>query len=287
MGRVFNFEAVARGKIPTPEDFAVARNVFEARMEELVEKELVSGAFIFGSVAIGAANRRSDFDAFVAVPDNHIDNYQAVKSAVNETMHATRGKVSIVPIIQSVDALLQGRHEMDRLFGEHLTSPHRGIIGMDPAHQIKYPEDSASHIMAGYLAAKKRRLTTAYTECFNPSESDLTGIQRMLELPVAIGRKALQAYADVDPESVAVEKSADKRAVLDAAETLMTRFGLEEGFEDIQEMNRTYELLLDEAMLGNIGLTGYNEVLNDLHSQLPHALIWIDQVETEFLPSLS
>ena len=284
MGRIFSYQEIERQQIPEAIDFEHARDVF---LEEVSSSSDINGGFVYGSVAIGSANRRSDFDVFLSLGIDAPKCYDAAKYIVESTRLATGYKIpKIVPIIQPRSALESGHHDMDRFFGMHLSSKYRVVVGDDPAEYTVFSKAPAKDILANYLFQKKRRLSNAYTSS-EPLDVEEGGIQRMLELPLAVGRKAMQALSEVGVIDEAVEQSADKRAVLTASRSLFEEYDLASGFSVLVSNNTEYEDLLDAAIAGEVNKATYEGMLKSFHKRLPGAVIWIERIANTLLPILA
>lgn len=278
MGRVFTFEKLSSGEYPQPEDFERAVDVFQDLTSQY-PRNVIDGAFIYGSVAIGAANKRSDLDLFFSVGEpSHIG---AVRHVVRRVHTETEDVIPIVPIVQTRPNLEAARHEMDRFFGQHLSSEHRIIVGNDPAEYVTYSQEPAYDIMARYIAQKRRRLTNAFIG--KPDEIENGGLQRMLELPTAIARKALQALAEVDKGVEPVEKSADKAELARRGLELMQDYGLADTFEQIIRIDGQYTNLLG---LYARDPKAYSGAIISMHNELFSALKWLGSLESVLLSDL-
>lgn len=286
MGRIFSYEEITEDRLPTAESFHDAQKVFSELVADGINESWLDGAFVYGSVALGLANRRSDFDSFLALANNKPAVYDAAKELINSVQDSSRGLISIVPIVQPRQALKAGRHEMDRFFGQHLSSDFRLVQGNDPADYTSYAPTSASEILSSYLFQKKRRMTNAYTSSSPLDFRDGNGIQRMLELPPAVGRKALQALAEIGYIDEAIDKSADKTAVLARTRSFLVDEGVEEGFDQLMQLDRAYYDLLTQTLKGGVTKETYNEEIEGLHAQMPVAITWLDNVEQILLPKL-
>jgi hypothetical protein len=287
MGRVFSYQEVEKGQVPELAAFERASSLFVELAESEVDKGYVDGSFIYGSVALGVANRRSDFDTFLSLADDDHRNYEAAKSIIQTVVSETGRSVPILPIVQTKEALSCGRHEIDRFFGQHLTSAYRIVQGNDPAAYISFSGQPADEILGTYLFQKKRRLANTYTST-DPLDVAEGGIQRMLELPPAIGRKALQALTEMGLMPEAVEKSADKLAVVYKSRELFEAHGIADGFNNLVKANTEYDSLLTDTLQGRTDKETYEDTLKSLHAKLPYAINWIEQVELALLkPELS
>jgi predicted nucleotidyltransferase len=285
MGRIFSYEDISAGLVPTPGDFNVAATVFLEESELAIQEGLVDGAFVYGSVALGVAGTRSDFDALVSMT-NRPEAYDAVATIIDSIREATNETIPTSPIVQRRRALEHGRHEMDRFFGKHLASTERLIVGNDPAEYIRFSPRSAADIFSDYVFHKKRTLSTARTSGSYLDTTEGNGIQRMLELPPAIGRKALQALAEVGHTDQTVERTADKAEVKRQAGAIMADLGIEEDYKQLIETDNQYSALLQEALKGNVTRDDYEDALRDLHSRIPSAIGWLEQVELFVIPRL-
>src|SRR5665213_1540234 len=282
MGRIFSYQEVAAGQVPNSEDFELARDTFIEAASECID---IDGSFVYGSVAIGAANRRSDFDSFVALAEDCPRSYSAAKFIVQCVREKTGYNIPILPVVHPRSALEIGHHDLDRFFGQHLSSSYRVVEGNDPAEYISFPDQPARDVLADYLFQKKRRLTNTYTST-DPLDVEEGGLQRMLELPPAVGRKTLQALAETGIIDEAVERSADKAAVLTASRSLFEQHGLAQGFDVLVSTNKDYDDLLDETLAGDVDKDTYEDMLRNLHSRLPDAIIWIEQIAKILVPKL-
>ena len=287
MGRVFSYEEITEGNLPTADTFDSAQQVFSELVASGVDKGWLDGAFVYGSVALGLANRRSDFDAFLALTDSTPKAYGAAKELINTVLGNSNRTIPIVPIVQPRQALETGRHEMDRFFGQHLSSEFRLVQGNDPADYISYAPNPASEILASYLFQKRRRITNAYTSSLPLDFRDGNGIQRMLELPSAVGRKVLQAFAEAGYIAEAVDKSADKTAVLAHTYALLINEGAGEGFDELVRLDGVYYDLLAETLSGSVTKETYEDEIKELHAKMPIAISWLDKLEQNLLIKLS
>lgn len=284
MGRIFSYEEIRSGKVPTPDDFEMAKDVFCGIVQAEVEVGHFDGGFIHGSVAAGSNNLRSDFDSLVALTDDNSINYQAARSLSQMIRQLTNDSIPIDVIPRTKLVLLEGRHDIDRFFGQHLSCEDRIVCGNDPSEYISYQKISAKDILAGYLFHKKRRMAEAYTSV-DPLDIGRGGIQRMLELPNAVGRKTLQALAEVQGLSnEQLGRSANKESLSQLGHDLFEKYEIAEGFDSLVSANSYYNEILAETLAGEIEKSDYEQVIRELHGCLPSAVKWVDQVQTTILP---
>ena len=194
MGRVFSLEQVHHqaDHIPTPNDFRAAIHLFEQASHEEIEQGTISGTVIFGSVAIGAYNVQSDFDCMI-VPFDHSQASQAARQRIKSGSNPS-GRLDVSDVFHSRERLASGAHEIDRFFGLHLTGPSRLVFGEDPAEYMSYPEYGAETHLLSYIRHKKRSI-------LGDGEHYYKRLQRTLELPLAVGRKALHAMQELRGKS--------------------------------------------------------------------------------------
>lgn len=284
MGRIFSYQEIQSGRVPEPNEFITARQHFADSLEAYIDESSIAGAFIYGSVAVNLANRRSDFDILLSTP-RAIEGFEAAKNLADDVRIKTEGKIPISPIVQTIHDLKSGQHEMDRYFGEHLMSGDRVVFGEDPARIINFPDYPADEIIGTYLAQKKRRLINTYVSA-DPLDVREGGMQRMLELPAAVGRKALQALAETGHIESAVKKTADKRQVIRAIRKVLKPDGLAEDFDTLLTANNNYTRLLDETIEGKHNQHAYENELVEIHNTIPTAILWVQKLEEKLLPKL-
>ena len=236
---------------------------------------------------MGLANTRSNFDTFLALTDNTPAVYGDAKGLINSVQDSSNRLIPLVPIVQPRQALKTGNHEMDRFFGQHLSSDFRLVQGNDPAEYISYAATHVREILSSYLFQKRRRITNAYTSSSHLDFREGNGIQRMLELPPAIGRKALQALAEIGYIDNAVDKSADKAAVLALTRSVLVIEGAEEEFDELCLLDKAYYELLTETVNGNVKKEIYNNEIKGLHDKMPVAISWLNKIEQSLLNKLS
>ena len=155
MGKVFSYEEISNGAIPDHRSFSLALSNFEVLSKNAIEAGVIDGSFVYGSVALGVVNRRSDFDSFIALSSGTPSRYEFVKS-LYAVINKRAPTVPLTPMVYPKRALSSGHHEIDRFFGQHLSSNHRIVYGNDPASYMLYTQQPAGDILAAYLAQKKR-----------------------------------------------------------------------------------------------------------------------------------
>mgnify|MGYP006373445921 CR=1 FL=1 len=288
MGRVFRYEQLVDGAAPEPSDFSAAGQTFVESAQQSIDRGVVDGAFIFGSFAIDNVNMRSDFDALVSTNDSSPQTYSEIHQLVTNVREASNFKIPMGIITYPRECLAEGRHEMDRYFGHHLSGKDRLIIGSDPADYIEYPDASSRDVVGRYIFSKRRVLSNAYTALTPEEAIDDGGLQRMLELPTAIGRKVVHAVAENgEVEDMAnAYNGSDKLAIELATREILDQTGLSDGFNCLLNLNQGYSELVRATASDEVSRKDYNDYISLLHGSLVNAISWLDELGKELLPDL-
>lgn len=273
MGRVFSFEELSARQVPTDADFEASRQVFSEFVEDAVGVGLIRGAMIFGSAAIKKTNARSDLDCFIVLDQDNESSWGAAVDIVEATKDASDGRIPVGAIGRPADWLLKRRHELDRFFGAHLSGPHRIVIGDDPARYMTFNTRPAIEVVEDFMVAKSRKLSEfAWTD--NPIEI-LHALQRTLELPNAVGRKALRAVDEMEGTNRSIENSADKKLVGNASIELFSELGTESHALALLEADRQYNEVIAAVLSGEMNETEYAKVLHGLGEKVVPSIGWI------------
>lgn len=280
MARIFSYDEIRSGRVPSIGDFAAAREVFEESATVAVERGEIATAMIFGSVALGAATSRSDFDCMIVPIDDSQENH-AVASELHRAVDlATRGRVQVNPILHNRARLASGMHEIDRFFGSHLVSPDNIVVGENPESYITYADDSPYQIFTSYIRQKKRRIL--YTG--DPRESKaLVTAERLLELPSAIARKALRAIDEIEGSEFTPPNTAHKSEMTRASMAFYSQLDLQAVPARLRQLNRRYGDALDDAVRGDMSRQQYDDLLfgetGSVASETAAVGRWLDAVD--------
>jgi hypothetical protein len=282
MGRVFSAEQVQAGAYPSPADFQTAKEVFTDGVNSGVENGLFYGGEIYGSVAAGMPNVRSDFDGLIIIRHEGEPQRQAARQVVVDVHGETGGRVIVdQPIVQPATGSLI---EIDRFFLEALIGQDRIVLGDDPQRYLSVSNEPAQNILHNYIAHKYRTMVNAYN---SPELGlDLKGLQRQYELPVALARKAIQAISDVSEHKTEF-RGVDKPTVIKLGQDLFNQHQLDETFNNLAELNRLYTELLQGFIDGKIDANQYNQALAEAHAYLPKTIDWLQQVDSTIVPLLT
>jgi hypothetical protein len=277
MGRVFTEQEVRDRRVPEAGDFAVAVKAFKESVNEGIETGLLDGAAVFGSVAVNLATIRSDFDCLIVPVDHSPEALIAARGVVANVFDYSMN-VPIGASLHHRERLASGEHELDRFFGAHLTGPNRIVVGNDPGEYMKFGDAPARDIILSYIRHKKRGIGQLIA---SPGGSeDYKGFQRLLELPVAIGRKALMVIDEVEGSRQGTTNSADKKLVLERALALFEELGANEVARLILQHDKWYDEELAEALESGMPERGYSGFLEELDGLALKASPWLDELDT-------
>ena len=282
MGRVFTRSQLEQGRVPTAEDFENAIGAFSENIELGIRSGLIDGGAIFGSAAIKATSVRSDIDCMIVPVDQSDESLAKVKSIVDKAADASRHTIPINAQAHSKVRLVNGRHEMDRFFGAHLIGGYRTVFGTDPAEYIHFPPDPADKVLFDYIRHKKRSINGL----FQASGSDewYKGAQRILELPNAIGRKALCVVDEIEATTRSERNVAHKGMMRDAAMNLFKELGADETAQKLFDTEHDYNDLLNDVLSRDIDSHEYEIILQqNIDAVSARASRWLDTLDDVFM----
>lgn len=279
MGRVFDAEFFYDDEpgsfIPTEDDFRDGLEFFEAAVAEEIENGLVDGAIVFGSVALGAYSIRSDLDGLVVRTDASKDSAEAVKRIVCKSDPG--GRLPIGLIAHTKDILASGRHEVDEFFGDHLSGDGRLVYGNDPAEYVRFSNNTPESTLLSYIRHKKRSVSLAFA---GESIAERTkGMQRTLELPLAVGRKTIRVLETIEGQRFFTGNTADKSLLSSSVLDLYTQHGLDEVPRATLELDKRYTAVLKAALNGEATLAEYLGVLRDIEAMANESYAWLDDFD--------
>lgn len=290
MGKIYSPEEVASGWIPEIGSHEQAARFI---MDELIKPELINdivladgyvstpyaeSGMVYGSVAMGAANRRSDLDVLLNYHDNEAG---LVLPRIASVLQSAEEQFKVHPEanIYPVGVLGDPRqHTIDALFAEHLIA----IQAQDePRWSYNWPVDSLivsdyrvdfedkdriRAIALRYVSAKATQFARAIVGYRD--KPDYRVLQRALELPTALGRKILAATYDYEIGDEVI--SGDRRRV---REMLFERLEMidwpgvsEHGIEPLARLeacNEDYTELLERAISGDVKIEEYAGWINE------------------------
>jgi hypothetical protein len=188
------------------------------------------------------------------------------------------------PFVLTRQDLATANHDKDRYFGAHLKAPDRLVVGEDPAEYMKFADETPAQILQRYLAHKIESANNAYLATGRDS-AEGQGLQRILELPKAVGRKTLQAVSDHQglPTDYAMTNPA---SYLPTATELFEQHNLSDDFNWLRDLDEQYTQLLWRVKKGVTDKLQYYAELSAIRSEIPRAIHWLNRVGQTFLPQL-
>lgn len=280
MARVFTYNQIERGEVPTTKDFAHTREVFEEYAQDAIAEGTIASAVIFGSVALGRANRRSDFDCMVVPVDDSQEAYEAAGEVQMYTEDLTNNRVQVNAILHSRSRLASGAHEIDRFFGSHITASNSIVVGENPADYIQFADIPARDIVLSYIRQKKRRIQLANS---SQEAASILAMERMLELPNAIARKALRAIDELEESSLTPNNTAEKVDMSVASTLFYASHELLETPTRIRRLDQRYTYMLQSALEGEVSQIEYDRVLygeaDSVVKEVAATGRWLDELD--------
>ncbi len=227
MGKVFTYEEVVEGRVPQigAHDKAahyLLDNLKDRFLDQIGDKQAepafraFDGAMVYGSVAQGTADRRSDLDVLITYDAKNedstvvIDGYRNLFKEIESKWH-----VSVESNIWRTGLLKAGVHTIDAAFVDHLDKVGSEWRVGDPLQYLQVETPDFSDIFLRYYAHKARSFTVALSD--TRDELNIDRLQRALELPTALGRKALSALglAQIAPGAGGISKAEVSRQILE------------------------------------------------------------------------
>lgn len=261
MGRLYTSERVYKGEIPAADgsDHIEAAKKFLDAMREMDDLEWPLSGMTFGSVITGKANRRSDVDFLILY--SSIEQLEAL-GVLQKNLADQHRVVVEAQTFQQGAFDSPATHDVSPLFGSHLldvqdnhpewshgrpVEPLRDfVIGPDSAG-IDDEEGVLRDVMS-YTHYKMRLFASASLMSGIKGSRDLYVMQRALELPKGLGRKA-EAIVNI------LGDSAMRLDVTDRAD-------MQESFRHLIDMSGDGGMLAPHGRLVELDAE-YDEVLED------------------------
>lgn len=285
MGKVYSTEKVFEGNLPATGDH-------ESAGRELIERldgdGIVRGAMIYGSTVLGQSDLRSDLDILITYDGRSADEMLESLQYHFECITDHYG-VSIEPHQTKYSSIANPLlHRIDPLFANHLreiqhnpAGIYNGFIYGEPLENLETFEPTERRIRnlaMQYANRKAGKFETAITK-FGKTDGvvDLDLFQRALEVPAAIGRKMIPAtdmLGEEDYDTTSKQETLQLtrrrlvglRAIVDAQIDEDDWSGsVDSGrtFDDLVELNDTYNALLIAAVSGGVDREDYDDWLRD------------------------
>ena len=273
MGKVYEFSDIANNRVPKPEDFIKAKKIVNDGISKLAEKGEVYGAKIFGSVAMGMPNERSDFDLLIITGRDSI--LVTLKMMFNNIFEKTN--VGIEPLIVSKKFAELGFHSINRLLADNIgiIPVAENVVGKNPLNVLKPISLSLIQNHEEYLIQKIRRFKEGF---FTYSEADkIKVLQRALEAPVNMGRETLQVFSYLGYSTGL--KDINKKTVIDKFKKVFSGTSLMDGFDCLNGQDEAYTIFLKKTLGGFVRQKEYDDYVNDLSEKcVPEAINWASKI---------
>lgn len=197
LGRVFSWEEIIEGKVPTRQDFQVIKEVVR---EKLINNKKVVGALFLGSILRGDFSERSDIDVLVLHDEN-------IFSDLTELI--TFAKKKFVPLqIIPVDIAMarQGIHTLSEgNFIEHLkwAAENGGVIKENPLKFIKIEEIEPKIVLMTTFRVISKAVAKSICELsLYEGEKKMILLAKLLEAPMHIVTQVIWYKRKENPEVV-------------------------------------------------------------------------------------
>lgn len=276
MGRVFSLEQVRNhvDHVPTLDDFEHGLGCLKSAVIAEIDRGFVSGAIVYGSAALRAYGIRSDIDCLITPHVHNAESMNAVQRILKNSNPT--GRLDISAIVHPVARLQSGHHEIDRYFGDHLRGPSRIVYGKDPVEGMHFPDYGPDIHLLSYLRHKKRSVATSFVADDNEYYK---GLQRILELPLAIGRKALRTLDEINGTAYATSDSANKLRITPLSLELFDSYGLGVLPRRVIECDRAYTQLLQDAIVNGVKKSEYLQSIQNIESVGIELSGWLDDFD--------
>jgi len=270
MGKIYSWERIENGNIPTPDQFSCAKRFVLDELLKFVPEDIY-GAKVFGSVAKNSPSNRSDFDLLVLINNEGV--FGELNNLVQEIKKET--EVEVEPLVLTIDQAKQGLHTIDPNFYRHFQKiPNEGnLVGSDPLNMVQPFSESQEKFLIDYLRQKLRRFNQGG---FDSSETEeLNLIQRVLESPIAIGRKVISLLREKNKFEWD-EDDDGKKSVIRNYKRLMDGLEIDTSdFDQIVSIDQKYNVFLKESLEQKHDRREYRQFLDDIKTEsLPLARNW-------------
>jgi len=279
MGKVYKFQKIENNGVPHIENFSLAKGLVLNMLSELASRRLIYGAKVFGSVAKGTPNERSDFDLVVVTEGEVEVAYPLLKKIFNEVLFRT--KVDIEPVLIAKEFAGTGQHTIDSLYLNHIKSVANdgNIAGNNPVNILTPYDSSPTEVHQRYVDSKIRSLSERY---FSDSQDDKYMVfQRALEAPVNTGRRVLQVLPLLGCK---IEVGDDgKQAVIDAFRNTFKDTELMTGFNFLLEQDKGYTSFLKDTMAGRVSKNNYENYIDTIGARcILKAIKWESEINRNY-----
>ena len=281
MGKIYEYSEIVNYRVPSPVNFLKAKTLILDELSRLVKEGEIYGAKIFGSVASGTPNERSDFDLLVITEK---DSALVVLKDVFESI-SERTSIDIEPLIVDRRFAELGFHSIDKLFSNNIgiTPVAENTVGKNPLDILKPANLSLIEGHEQYLIQKMRRFREGV---FVYSEVDRNKVlQRALEAPINMGRETLQMLPylgyPVELEDIG------KQTVVNKFNEIFGKTTLINGFDYLHWQDNDYTNFLKETLNGSVRQAEYEDYVGYLSDEcVSQAVAWTGELSLMYMKLL-
>lgn len=290
MGRLYSSERVFNGDLPAADgsDHVEAARKFLCAMREIDSPDSPLSGMTFGSVITGNANRRSDVDFLIIY--STLEQLEAL-GALELDLAEQHNVVVEAQTFQAGAFDSPATHDVSPLFGSHLLdvqdnypqwshgSPVEAlrsfVIGPDSTDTENDAEEVLRDVMS-YAHYKLRLFANACLMSRIKGGKDLYVMQRSLELPKGLGRKAAAIVSVMGEREIDLDVT-DRAAMQESFAHLVDVTGdrdMMPAYTDLVQLDEDYDELLEDAASSG-GVVEYDRWLDENSqdaAQLAHDL---------------
>lgn len=290
MGKVFTPEQIVNNQIPeagaheAAGRFVLDKFFIEDPFYALAEEEWgrtphVWSGMVYGSTALQKASLRSDVDMLIRYhPDHETTSLKFINGVLRQAEEAFN--VPIEANIHPSDPLTTPTPStIDSLFIQHLIeiqdqdSPRWSynwpLDGMLYRHPDQLTSAEIRTIALNYIAAKASQFAHSITEY--RGNADIKVLQRALELPKSIGRKALIATTAAEGETTAMSPTGALQHRLEVYNPRYSIFGYNRDGPSQQarliNLDKEYEALLQATITNSTSIEEYKNWIEGNYQQ--------------------
>jgi hypothetical protein len=277
MGKIYDYSDIENYRVPNSDGFVKAKTLVMDRLSEFVREGVVLGAKVYGSVAFGTHNERSDFDLLVITKnDLTLENditLEILKNIFDDIYEKTSVDIEPKTVLDKSSAET-GDHTINKIFYDNIgMAPNEGnIVGENPLEILMPANVTQFDSHEQYLIKKRETFKGGFLS--RSSDEKCKSLQRALEAPVNMGREMLQMFPYLGYPDVL--KDISKKAVnAKFTEIFGLTTNLSVGFRDLQTYDQDYSHTLSEALNGSMRRNEYKDYVDYLSETcIPIAINW-------------
>jgi predicted nucleotidyltransferase len=197
LGRIFSWEEIIEGKVPTRQDFQMVKKVVR---EKLINNKKVIGALFIGSILRGDFNERSDVDVLVLHRGDVFPDLRELVSLAKKKFVP----LQIIPV--EIEMARLGIHTLSEgNFIEHLkwAARNSGIIKENPLKFIKIEKIEPKTVLMTTFGVISKAVAKSICELsLYEGEKKMILLGKLLEAPMHIVTQIIWYKRKENPEVV-------------------------------------------------------------------------------------